>query len=76
MLYNGVKKGDTIAIISSNRSEYNIVDMAAMQIGAIPVPIYPTISESDYRYILNHAEITFIFLEGEELFPPNFILYP
>lgn len=67
LLYNGVKKGDTIAIISSNRSEYNIVDMAAMQIGAIPVPIYPTISESDYRYILNHAEITFIFLEGEEL---------
>lgn len=67
LLKLGVKKGDTIAMISSNRPEYNIVDMATMQIGAILVPIYPTISESDYRYILNNAEITYIFLEGEEL---------
>lgn len=67
LLHLGVKKGDTIAVISSNRAEYNIIDMAAMQIGAILVPIYPTISESDYRYILNHAEISYIFLEGEEL---------
>ena len=33
------------------------MDMAILQVGAIDVPIYPTISESDYKYILNHAEI-------------------
>lgn len=67
LLALGVKKEDKIAIISSNRPEYNILDMGIMQIGAIPVPIYPTISESDYQYILNHAEITYVFAEGEEL---------
>ncbi len=67
LLSLGVKKDDKIAIISSNRPEYNILDMGIMQIGAVPVPIYPTISESDYQYILNHAEITYVFAEGEEL---------
>ena len=66
LLKLGVQKGDKIAIISSNRPEYNVLDMGIMQIGAIPVPIYPTISESDYDYILNHAEITYVFSEGEE----------
>ncbi|HPG56153.1 MAG TPA: AMP-binding protein, partial [Candidatus Enterocola sp.] len=67
LLKLGVKKGDKIAIISSNRPEYNILDMGIMQIGAIPVPIYPTISASDYNYILNHAEIKYVFSEGEDL---------
>ena len=66
LLSLGVKKDDKIAIISSNRPEYNILDMGIMQIGAVPVPIYPTISESDYQYILNHAEITYVFAEGEK----------
>jgi len=38
-----------------------------MQIGAISIPIYPTISQDDYRYILNHAEMKMIFIEGKEL---------
>ena len=67
LLALGVKKDDKIAIISSNRPEYNILDMGIMQVGATPVPIYPTISESDYQYILNHAEIKYVFAEGEEL---------
>ncbi len=62
-----VKKGDKIAIISSNRPEWNFIDMALLQVGAIPVPIYPTISESDYKYILNHAEVKYVFVEGNEL---------
>jgi len=45
----GVQPGDKIAQISSNRVEWNIVDMAILQVGAIHVPIYPTISESDYN---------------------------
>jgi len=59
----GIQEGDKIAIISANRPEWNMLDMAIMQIGAIAVPIYPTITEEEYRYILNHAEITCLFVE-------------
>ena len=63
----GVQPGDKIAQISSNRAEWNFVDMAILQVGAIHVPIYPTISESDYKYILSHAEVTFLFISGQDL---------
>jgi len=63
----GIKAGDKIGIVSSNRPEWNMLDMAAMQIGAISVPIYPTISQADYKYIFNHAEIKLVFIEGKEL---------
>ena len=48
----GIAPGDRVGIISTNRPEWNMLDMAIMQIGAITVPIYPTISENDYRFIL------------------------
>lgn len=67
LLKLGLKKDDKIAIISSNRPEFSVIDMGAMQIGVVVVPIYPTISEADYEYILNHAEIKVVFAEGEEL---------
>jgi len=63
----GVQPGDKIAQISSNRAEWNFVDMAILQVGAIHVPIYATISESDYKYILNHAEVKYVFISGQEL---------
>lgn len=68
LLALGVKKGDKIATISPNRPEWNIIDMAILQIGAIHVPIYPTISEADYRYILKHSEVLYVFVSGWELF--------
>lgn len=67
MLELGVKPGDKIGIVSSNRPEWNMLDFAAMQIGAVSIPIYPTISQDDYRHILNHAEMKMIFIEGKEL---------
>jgi len=63
----GVKKGDKIATISNNRPEWNFIDMGISQTGAIHVPIYPTISEEDYRYILKHAEVKYVFVAGKEL---------
>jgi len=63
----GVQPGDRIAQISVNCAEWNFVDMAIQQIGAVHVPIYPTISESDYSYILEHAEVRVIFILGKEL---------
>ena len=65
----GVKKGDKIAIISSvNRTEWNIMDIGMLQIGVTTIPMYPTISKNDYKYIFNHAEVNFCFLSDEVLF--------
>jgi len=67
MLQQGIKPGDNVGIVSGNRPQWNMLDMAIMQIGAISIPIYPTISQEDYRYILNHAEMKMIFIEGKDL---------
>ncbi len=69
LLKLGVKPKDKIAIISTtNRTEWNILDIGILQLGAINVPIYPTISQDDYKYIFNHAEVTHCFLSDEVLF--------
>jgi long-chain acyl-CoA synthetase len=67
LLQLGIQKGDRIASISNNRPEWNFLDMAIQQIGAIHVSIYPTISETDYLYILNHADVKMAFVSGWEL---------
>ena len=69
LLRLGVKPNDKIAVISStNRTEWNILDVAILQIGAQNVPIYPTISAKEYEYVFNHAEVTYCFLSDKELF--------
>lgn len=69
LLRIGIQKDDKIAIISSNnRPEWHIVDIGVLQTGAQTVPIYPTISEQDYEYILNHCEASYCFVSDEELF--------
>ena len=60
----GVQPQDKVAVISNNRPEWNILDVAITQIGAVMVPIYPTISEADYKIILNNCEAGICILEG------------
>jgi long-chain acyl-CoA synthetase len=68
LLKLGVKPNDKIAIISStNRTEWNIVDIGILQVGAQNVPIYPTICKEDYEYILNHSEAIYCFASDEEI---------
>lgn len=68
LLKIGVQKDDKVAIISTNnRTEWNIVDIGILQIGAQNVPIYPTISETDYEYILNHSESVYCFVSDPEI---------
>ena len=68
LLSMGVAAGDKIAMISStNRTEWVLADHAMTQIGAINVPIYPTISSDDYAYIMNHAEVKFCFVSDSEV---------
>jgi len=61
LLKLGVKRGDRIALIAANCPEWNMIDFAAQQIGAICIPIYPTISQSDYEYIFKHSEAKIVF---------------
>ncbi len=68
LLKLGITAGDKIATITFNRPEWNFLDIGIQQIGAIHVPIYPTISDKDYQYILFHAEVKLIFVAGEEMY--------
>jgi long-chain acyl-CoA synthetase len=69
LLRLGVQKNDKIAIISTtNRTEWNIMDIGIMQTGAQDVPIYPTISEEDYAYVLNHSESKYVFVSDKEVY--------
>jgi long-chain acyl-CoA synthetase len=68
LLQLGLMPGDKIALISPNRPEWNFVDIGMMQIGIINVPVYPTISENDYKFIFNDAEIKLAFVADVELF--------
>jgi long-chain acyl-CoA synthetase len=68
LLRMGVQKDDKIALISSNnRTEWNIMDIGILQTGAQNVPIYPTIAEEDYEYILNHSGSIYCFVSDVEV---------
>lgn len=63
----GIQPGDNIAIISNNRPEFNFIDLATLQIGAVNVPLYPNISEKEYGFIFNEAEIRLVFVSSENI---------
>ena len=68
-LYNlGLGREDKIAIIANNRPEWNFADFAIQQVGAVSVPIYPTISEHDLTFILNDAKIKYVFVSSNDLY--------
>ena len=68
LLRLGIKPNDKIAVISStNRTEWNVLDIGILQVGAQNVPIYPTVSEEDYEYVINHSESIYCFVSDEEI---------
>ena len=69
LIHLGVQPNDKVAIISmTNRTEWNICDIGILQTGAQDVPIYPTISEEEYEYVLNHSESKYVFVSCDEVF--------
>ena len=68
LLKLGVKKGDRIALIATNTPEWNMIDFAIQQVGAICIPIYPTISHADYEYIFKHSEANIVFVINKHLY--------
>jgi long-chain acyl-CoA synthetase len=68
LLSSEIQPGDKVAIISNNCPEWNFVDLALQQIGAISVPMYPTITSSDYEYIFDHASVKMIFVGDQTIY--------
>ncbi|MBX7142677.1 MAG: long-chain fatty acid--CoA ligase [Chitinophagales bacterium] len=68
LIASGIKKGDVVSIVGNNRPQWNFTDLGIMQIGAVTVPIYPTISDDDYVYIMNDAETQILFVSSQELY--------
>ncbi|MDE1206598.1 AMP-dependent synthetase/ligase [Tenacibaculum larymnensis] len=69
LLNLGVRPGDKIAVITSvNQPKWHLLDIGVMQIGAVNVPLYPTFSEKDYAYILNHSDSIYCFVSDDELY--------
>ena len=68
LLAMGVKKGTRIATVMDNCPEWNFIDMGILQTGAIQVPVYPTISEENYRYIFKDSEIEYLIFSDQEIF--------
>ena len=62
------EKRDKIAIISKNRPEWLMIDLAVQKIGAVLAPIYPTINVNELQFILNDSQAKVIFVNDEELF--------
>ncbi|MFN5912860.1 MAG: AMP-dependent synthetase/ligase, partial [Chitinophagaceae bacterium] len=59
---------DKIAVLSNNRPEWLILDLAVQQTGALLTPIYPTISANELEFILNDAAVKLVFVSDEELY--------
>ncbi|SHI97877.1 AMP-dependent synthetase/ligase [Pseudozobellia thermophila] len=69
LLRMGVGTNDKIAVISmTNRTEWNVMDIGILQLGAQNVPIYPTISAEEYVYVLNHSEAKYCFVSCQEVY--------
>jgi long-chain acyl-CoA synthetase len=64
----GLKKGDKVATVTTNRPEWNFADMGLAMTGIVHVPIYPTISDEEYGYILKHAEIHLLVVGDKKLY--------
>src|SRR5690554_3251766 len=68
LLRLGLEKNQKVGVISSsNRTEWSVLDIGILQTGAQNVPIYPTIGEEDYEYILNHSESIYCFVSDKEI---------
>ncbi len=67
LIGNGILKGDRVVILSENRPEWQIADLATMAVGAISVPAYTTSTTNDYAHIINHSEARCIIVSSHDL---------
>jgi long-chain acyl-CoA synthetase len=63
-----VERRDKIAVISNNRPEWLILDLAVQKTGAVLVPIYPTLAAPELEFVLNDASVKLVFVSDKELY--------
>ncbi len=69
LLKLGIKPGDKIALITTaTRTEWAVMDLGISQIGAVSVPVYPSISAEDYDFIFNNADVKYCFVSDSDLY--------
>ena len=69
LLTLGIKPNDKIAIIVPvNHPKWHFLDIGILQIGAQNVPLYATLSEKDYEYVLNHSDSKYCFIAGDDIY--------
>lgn len=75
LIANGIARGDRVAILSNTREEWVVVDLAIMMAGAIPVPIYPTLTPEESAHIIQDSGSVAVFVENpqamQKLLPPS-----
>ncbi len=64
----GISRGDRVAILSENRREWTVVDFASLLIGAVVVPLYPTLTPEQTEFMLRDSGARVIFVSNEVLF--------
>lgn len=68
LLSLGLTNNDKVAIISNNRPEWNFCDYGCQQVNIVTVPVFPTISNHDLQFILNHAEVKAVFISDKSIY--------
>jgi long-chain acyl-CoA synthetase len=68
LLSLGLKKGDKVATVTTNNPEWSIADMGMAMTGIVHVPIYPTLGDDEYKYILQHAEVKILLVGDKKLY--------
>ncbi|MDN3607075.1 AMP-dependent synthetase/ligase [Kaistella yonginensis] len=69
LLKLGIKPGDKIVLITTaTRTEWAVMELGISQIGAISVPVYPSISPEDYDFIFNNADVKYCFVSDVDLY--------
>ena len=69
LLKLGLKPNDKVAIIVPvNQPKWHFLDIGILQIGAQNVPLYATLSEKDYQYVLNHSDSKYCFIAGDDIY--------
>jgi long-chain acyl-CoA synthetase len=68
LLSMGIEPGVRVGTIMLNCPEWNFFDMGLLQVGAVQIPIYPTISEENYKYILNDAGVEYLIVSNQEIY--------
>lgn len=68
LIAKGIRKDHKVAIMSPNRPEWNICDFGIMQIGAAQVPMYPTLAETDIKFIIRDADVKIVFVSDLALY--------